>query len=248
MTTASYSGRRGRVCRPSVSASARASAARAACRRRGAAPAGRPSAGRAPGQAASASGASGVDPVVGDLVAREKAPQVAAARVPAVAEDRDLRPWAPARDALQAADALARERADLFGDLGRRRGDGVVMLRLDAHDARRLGGAIAAGKRRREGQRHLAEDRAGQAPAERALDAVELLHHLELAREHREERALAAFVNRELAGARGMSARGPHQALELALGSVANSGMARTSSIVSMDPNLPRATRRDGEV
>jgi hypothetical protein len=217
ITTASYSASRGRVCRPSRSASVRrvgrdnsvSSARRTAGRLA--------TAGSSPRQAPPALGASGRTQSCAIWLRARKAAQRAAGRIPAVAADGDLGLGCLRRHALQAADALARQRTELLGDLGRRRGDGEILVRLDAHHARRIGGAIGARKRRREGQRHLAEDRAGQAPAERALDAVELLHHLELSRQHREEGTLSAFVDRELAGAQGDVGRGAHQALELAL-------------------------------
>jgi hypothetical protein len=81
--------------------------------------------------------------------------------------------------ALQPADALARQRAHALGHLGRRRGDGEIVMRLHAHHARGLRRAVCAGEGRGERQRHLAEDAPGQAPAQRALDAVEALDHLD---------------------------------------------------------------------
>ena len=59
----------------------------------------------------------GRHPVIGDLVAREELAQRAAGGVPAVADHRHARLGRLGRDALQPADALARERADLHGDL-----------------------------------------------------------------------------------------------------------------------------------
>jgi hypothetical protein len=82
---------------------------------------------------------------VRDLVAREEAAHVAARRIPAIAEQRDLRLRRLHRHALQAADALAGEGAELFRDLGRGGGDREVVLRLDAHHPRRLRGPVGAG-------------------------------------------------------------------------------------------------------
>ena len=125
-----------------------------------AAPGNRRPAGGSPGQRVGSSGESGV--IHSKVIwlrarNRRKSLQAASQRWPTMVT-RGLGGFGG--DALQSADALARERADLHGDLRRRRRDGVVLLRLHAHDARRFRRPIAARKRRAEGDRHLAEDRA----------------------------------------------------------------------------------------
>ena len=141
----------------------------------------------------------GRHPAEGNLVAREKPAQVAARRVPAVADDRHARRGRLGGDALEPSHPLARQRAHLERDVLRDRRDRVVLLRIDPDHARRLHGTVSAGKRRPEGHRHLAEDRARKPQAEPAFDPVDRLHDLDLAGEHGKQRALAAFGNRELA-------------------------------------------------
>ena len=74
------------------------------------------------------------------------------------------------------------------------------MLRIHAEDARGLRRAIAAHEHGTEGDRHFAEDGAGNAPAQRAFDTVVTLDDLDLAGENRVERALTTFMNGEFAG------------------------------------------------
>ena len=140
----------------------------------------------------------GRHPVEGDLVASEKPAHVAARRVPAVADDRHARRGRFGGDALEPSHPLARQRAHLQGDVRRDRRDRVVLLRIDPHHARRLDGTVSAGKRRPEGNRHLAEDRARKPTAEPAFDPVDRLHDLDLAGEDGKQRALSAFGNGEL--------------------------------------------------
>jgi len=103
-----------------------------------------------------------------------------------VADHGDARLGRLGLEALHAADALARQLSDLEGNLGRCRRDGVILPDIHAHDARGLRRPIASVKRRAEGDRQLAENDAGEAPAQRALDAVEQSDHLDLAGENRE--------------------------------------------------------------
>jgi hypothetical protein len=241
MTTASYSARRGRVCRPSFSASVRSGG------RASSVPSARRSSGRlrigrsAPPHAASAFAASGRTQSCAIWL---RARSGARRRTPGSQRSPSSATCAfgaciatPCRPPMR-----SRASAPSFSATsGAAAGDGEVVLRLDAHHARRLRGPVGAGERRRERQRHLAEDLAGRAPAERALDAVERLDDLDPARQHGEERALAALVDGELAGAQAHVGGGPHQPLERALGQVENSGTARTSSIVSMNPVLRRS-------
>ena len=106
------------------------------------------------------------------------------------------------REALEPAQPghpVRREPADLLGDVGDLRRDRVVVAGLEAHHARRLGGAEADREDRAQGDRHLAEDLAGVAHADDPRDPVGVLDRLDPALEHREEGALAALVGRVLA-------------------------------------------------
>ena len=98
-----------------------------------------------------------------------------------------------------AADPLPRQRAELHPDLGRRGCDRVVVLGLDAHDARRLGRAEAERERRAERDRHLADEIAHATSADDALDAVDEPDRLQAPLEDREQRPLVARVDRVLA-------------------------------------------------
>ena len=115
---------------------ARVGRGRASRRRRGA----------APGDCAFAAGARPASgrrgrgrrrqPVEADLVAREEPLQVVAGGVPAVAEHVTCGFGGLGGDALQPADALGGEAADPGLELGRGRGQRVVLARLHAQDAR----------------------------------------------------------------------------------------------------------------
>ena len=120
-----------------------------------------------------------------------------------------------ALQAAGAADAVGGELADLLARSRRRRGDRVVVVRLDPHHARGLGGAEADREDGAERDRHLAEDVARVALADDALDAVDEPHRLDAAVEHREERPLVALVSRELARAEADVGRGAADALAL---------------------------------
>jgi hypothetical protein len=143
------------------------------------------------------------DPAKRDLVAVEEVPEVRAPSVPSLSDDD--RAWrrrlcGEALEAAEPAHPVRREAADFLGELRRRRRYRVVVVRIDPHDARRLGSAEADGEHRAESDRHLAEDLAGMADADRPGDAVDMLDRLDLAGEHREQRALAALVGGVLAG------------------------------------------------
>ena len=97
---------------------------------------------------------------------------LAAGVVPAVTDHGDTRLGRLGRDALHPADALARQRGDLQGNLGRCRRDRVVLPDLHAYDARGFRRPIPSVKRRAKGDRQFAEDGAGDAPAQRALDPI----------------------------------------------------------------------------
>ena len=75
----------------------------------------------------------------------------------------------------------------------------MVVVRLDAQDTRLLGGAEADREERPERDRHLAEEVADLALADYARDAVDELDRLDLAVEHREERAIGTLVGGVLA-------------------------------------------------
>ena len=96
-------------------------------------------------------------------------------------------------DVLEAADPAARSLAHLQRDLRLPGRDRVVVLGLEPQDPRTLDRAVTRRERRAERDRHLAEDVAGMAVAEDALDAVEELDDLEVPVEHGEERPLVAL-------------------------------------------------------
>ena len=151
-------------------------------------------------------------------------------------------------DALQAARAahpVRRELADLLRDVGRRGGDGVVVVRLDAHHPRRLGGAEADREDGAERDRHLAEDVAGVALADHALDPVDELDRLDAALEHGEERALVALVRRVLARDEADVGRRAREPLALVRTSAAKIAIPAISSAVTIgDETLPRRRPR----
>ena len=106
------------------------------------------------------------------------------------------------RDPLQparAAHAVSREPADLLAEVGSDRGDGVIVVGLDAHDARRLRRTEPDREHGPEHQWHLPEDVAGKALADDALDAVDELDRFDATLEHGKERALVTLVRGVLA-------------------------------------------------
>ena len=139
-------------------------------------------------------------------------------------------------DALQPSHPLARKRADLQGDVLRDRRDGVVLLDIDAHHARRLGGAISARETACRGRsaphRRSCPGRASRAV--RSIPSIVLTTSI-LPREDGEQRALSAFVNGEFSGAEVEVGGRAGEPLQLG-GRQARrtSGTAATSSIVSM--------------
>ena len=144
----------------------------------------------------------GRDPPVYDVVSVEKAAQLGAARVDAVAENdgaRRRRRGREAGEACGAADAVRREAADLGRDLGRDRGDAVVVVRLDPEDAGDLGRAEPDREDGAESDRDLPEHVAGAPVADDALDPVHELDRLDPPGEEPEERALGGGVRRILA-------------------------------------------------
>ena len=99
----------------------------------------------------------------------------------------------------RSADPVGRQPADLLAEVGHRGRDGVVVVSLDPHDARRLRRAKPDREHRPERDRHLPEDVSRASLADDALDPVDELDRLDAALEHGEERALAALVHRVLA-------------------------------------------------
>ena len=158
------------------------------------------------------------DPAERDLVAVEEAPEVRAAGVPPLADDdraRRRRLRGEALEAAQPAHPVRGKAPDLPRDVRCRRRERVVVVRVDPHDARRLGGAEADGEHGAQRDRDLAEDLAGMADADRPRDPVDVLDRLDLAGEHREQRALAALVGGVLAGSEADVRRHARQLLAL---------------------------------
>ena len=139
------------------------------------------------------------EPPERDPVAVEEASHRGRRVVPAVTDDHRPRIGRFRRDTLEAADPLARERADLDGHLRHRGGEGVVVGRRDAHHAGGLRGPEPARERRAEGDRHLAEDLPRLALPEDPHHPVDELRHLDPTFENGEQRSLVALVDRVLA-------------------------------------------------
>ena len=89
------------------------------------------------------------------------------------------------------------------------------MLGVHTEDARGFRRAIPAHKHRTEGDRHFAEDGAGNAPAQRSFDTVVTLDDLDLASENRVERALSTFMNGEFSGTEMQIGGGFRETLEI---------------------------------
>ena len=143
-----------------------------------------------------------VKPAMGDLVSVEEPPQLGGRRIEVAAEDdraRRRRLGGDPREPARPADPLARHPPHLLGDLGLERRDRVVVLGLEPQDARGLRGAEADREHGPERDRHLAEEVAGSARAEHAVDAVHELDRFDRAADHGEERSLVALVRRVLA-------------------------------------------------
>jgi len=87
---------------------------------------------------------------------------------------------------------------DLLGDVWRHGRDGVIVVRLDPHDARLLGRPKADGEHGPERDRNLPEDVPRVALADDSLDPVDELDRLYPTLEHGEERALPTLVHRVL--------------------------------------------------
>ena len=145
------------------------------------------------------------EPVEDHLVAGHEPPQVMAGKVPAVADDRDLRGGRLRGESLQSAEPLARQRADRESDLGCRRGDHVVLPGVEAQDSCGLGGAEVPETLPR-GDGHLRRRWCPEAATRWSSPALHPLGDLDLPGDHREERPLLTLVHRVFAGRRWTSA------------------------------------------
>ena len=103
-----------------------------------------------------------------------------------------------------------------------------------------LGGAEADREDGAEHDRHLAEDVAGVALADDALDPVDELDRLDPPVEHGEERALAALVRGVLAGRERDVGRRAREPLALGVGEPGEDRDAAISSAVTMRRPYPR--------
>ena len=146
----------------------------------------------------------GLQPPEGDLVAVEEAAQLRAVAVPAVAEHDRARTLGRGGEALQAAgaaDAVCGQLADLLRDRRRCGCERVVVVRLDSHHPRRLGGAEADREDRAQRDRYLAEEVSRACGCRRRADAVDHPGRLDPPLEHGEERPLVSLVGGVLTGA-----------------------------------------------
>ena len=160
-----------------------------------------------------------------------------AAVLTGVAHDEHPRRRRRRGDALQAvrpADALGGQPADLPRHIRRRRGDRVVVARLDAQQARALRRAKAHREDRPQRDRHLAEDVAGASLADDAVHAVDRLDRLDATFQQSEQRPLVALVGGELTGHQVEVGRRLRQSLAVAASRPANTLMRPISSAVTM--------------
>ena len=100
--------------------------------------------------------------------------------------------------AARSAHSVARQRADFLGDLSLRGRGSVVILSLEPHDARFLGGTKADGKHRSESDRELSEYVAGAPLADGAFDPVGEPDSFDATLEHCKQRPLVPLVHRVL--------------------------------------------------
>src|SRR3954468_24554450 len=97
-------------------------------------------------------------------------------------------------EAVCAAHPVGREPPDLPPDIGLDGRDGVVVLRVDAHDARPLSGAEVHREDRAEHDRYLSEDVPDVALTEHALNAVDGSGRFDATLEYGEQRAILTLV------------------------------------------------------
>ncbi len=141
-----------------------------------------------------------LQPAEGNLIPFEKTAELEAGAVPAIAKQDDLSRARLGRNLLQAPDALAGLFVHHLRKFGRRGGDGVIGPGLHLQDPRRLAGSEAGLKLRAEHERNLAEQLAGQARSNLALDAVDELDHFDCALEHDEQSRRFALIDRIFPG------------------------------------------------
>ena len=89
----------------------------------------------------------------------------------------------------------------MLPDLRRDSRDGVVVVRLDPEDPRRLNGPEASGLRRPKRDRDLPDQVAGAPLADDPLDSIDDLDHLDMPLEQSEEPRLVSLVYRVFSGA-----------------------------------------------
>jgi hypothetical protein len=186
------------------------------------------------------------DPAERDLVAVEEEPEISAAHVPPMAEDN--RAWrrrlrGEALKAVQPGHPVCGKSPDLAHEVGCCRRNGVVVVRLDAHDPRRLGGAEADREDRAEDHRDLAEDVARMPDADGTRNSVNVLDRLDLARQHREQRAFAALVGSVLAGSEADVCRNSRKPLAVRGIQAREEGDLRDLLGRDHRPTLPHSTR-----
>ena len=140
----------------------------------------------------------------GDPVPLQEALELRELDVPSMTDDDGPRRQRLRSEALQPRGALhpmSCEPADLGGDAGLDRGDGVVVLRLDPHHARRLGRAKPD---REDGPSTIGTSPKTRHPApRRPARSVDVLDRLDPALEQPEERLLVALVGGVLARLQG---------------------------------------------
>ncbi len=163
--------------------------------------------------------------------ARLGVPRGALPRSPAAGGGFAARPWRPPEPLIRLL--ASRPTCSATSGLGRR--EGVVVVRLDPHHARCLGGSEADRERGSEHDRHLAEDVARVSLADHPLDAVDELDRLDPALEHGEQRSLVALrCAANSPGTRSMSAAARETRSRAAVSRVANTRIAPISSAVTI--------------
>src|SRR5215469_9239972 len=115
------------------------------------------------------------------MIAAEEATQLRASAIPAMPDQRNTSLGGIRSDRLQSSQPLARQRTHPRCNIGVGCDKRIILWRVHAHHTRGFHSAIAARKRRAQGERNLAENRSGDAPPEPALDAVDQLDDLDLA-------------------------------------------------------------------
>ena len=118
----------------------------------------------------------------------------------------------------RAAEPVTHQAPNVLADLRRDSRDGVVVVRLDPEDPRRLNGPEAGGMGCSERDRDLPDEVAGPPLADDPLDSIDELDHLDMTLEQSEKPRLVSLVYRKFLGSEadvGRNAREP-----LAVGSL----------------------------